>query len=49
MSDGHAGGAAGGNGDTPNLPRWRLDLYDDATITFDNTAQTITKVKTGES
>jgi hypothetical protein len=29
--------------------RWRLDLDDDATITFDETAHTITKIKTGES
>ncbi len=30
-------------------PRWRLDLDDDGTITFDRLTQTITKVKTGES
>ena len=30
-------------------PRWRLDLDDDGTITFDPTTQTITKIKTGES
>ena len=30
-------------------PRWRLDLGDDGTITFDPTTQTITKIKTGES
>lgn len=30
-------------------PRWRLDLDDDATITFDRATQTITKVTTGES
>ena len=30
-------------------PRWRLDLDDDGTITFDHTTQTITKIKTGES
>ena len=30
-------------------PRWRLDLDDDGTITFDRTTQTITKIKTGES
>ncbi len=30
-------------------PRWRLDLDDDATITFDRATQTITKVATGES
>ena len=30
-------------------PRWRLDLDDDGTITFDRTTQTITKIRTGES
>ena len=30
-------------------PRWRLDLDDDATVAFDRTTQTITKIKTGES
>ena len=30
-------------------PRWRLDLDDDGTITFDRTAAKITKIKTGES
>jgi hypothetical protein len=30
-------------------PRWRLDLDDDATIAFDYTTQTITKIRTGES
>ena len=30
-------------------PRWRLDLDDDGTITFDRTTATITKIETGES
>jgi hypothetical protein len=30
-------------------PRWRLDLDDDGTVTFDRDTQTITKIKTGES
>lgn len=30
-------------------PRWRLDLDDDETVTFDPDAQTITKTTTGES
>ncbi|HEX3283299.1 MAG TPA: hypothetical protein VHT50_01265 [Mycobacterium sp.] len=30
-------------------PRWRLDLDDDSTITFDGTTRTITKIATGES
>lgn len=30
-------------------PRWRLDLDDDGTVTFDRDTQTITKVATGES
>ena len=29
-------------------PRWRLDLDDDGTITFDRTTATITKIETGE-
>ena len=39
----------GGNGHSGFQPRWRLDLDDDGTITFDRTTQTITKIKTGES
>lgn len=31
------------------VPRWRLDIDDDTTITFDAATRTITKVKTGES
>ncbi|MGH3676418.1 MAG: hypothetical protein ACRDU5_11895 [Mycobacterium sp.] len=30
-------------------PRWRLDLGDDATITFDRNSQTIAQIRTGES
>lgn len=30
-------------------PRWRLDLNDDSTVTFDGTTRTITKISTGES
>lgn len=30
-------------------PRWRLDLDDDDTVTYDPDAQTIIKTKTGES
>jgi hypothetical protein len=30
-------------------PRWRLDLDDDGTVTFDRDTQTITKIKSGES
>jgi hypothetical protein len=30
-------------------PRWRLDLDDDGTVTFDRDTQTITKIKTRES
>lgn len=30
-------------------PRWRLDLDDDGTVAFDQSTQTITKVRTGES
>jgi len=30
-------------------PRWRLDLGDDETVSFDRSTQTITKIKTGES
>jgi hypothetical protein len=30
-------------------PRWRLDLDDDGTVTFDRATQTIIKIKTGES
>jgi hypothetical protein len=30
------------------LTRWRLNLGDDSTITFDEAAQTITKTSTGE-
>jgi hypothetical protein len=30
-------------------PRWRLDLDDDSTVTFDRATQTITKTTTGES
>ena len=30
-------------------PRWRLDLDDDATITFDDANQTVTKISTGET
>ena len=31
------------------LTRWRLNLADDATITFDPEASTITKISTGET
>jgi hypothetical protein len=31
------------------LTRWRLNLGDDSTITFDEAAQTITKISTGET
>ncbi|HEY7054844.1 MAG TPA: hypothetical protein VH496_22330 [Mycobacterium sp.] len=34
---------------TDDLTRWRLNLADDATITFDEATQTITKVSTGET
>ena len=30
-------------------PRWRLDLDDDGTVSFDRTTATITKIQTGES
>jgi hypothetical protein len=30
-------------------PRWRLDLDDDSTVTFDGATKTITKTTTGES
>jgi hypothetical protein len=30
------------------LTRWRLNLSDDTTITFDEATQTITKISTGE-
>ena len=30
-------------------PRWRLNLDDDRTVTFDRTTRTITKITTGES
>jgi hypothetical protein len=40
-------GANGGR--TGFQPRWRLNIDDDGTITFDPTTQTITKIKTGES
>jgi hypothetical protein len=30
-------------------PRWRLDITDDATVRFDPTTQTLTKIKTGET
>lgn len=30
-------------------PRWRLDIPDDPTITFDRDTQIIAKVRTGES
>ena len=39
----------GGNGHSGFQPRWRLDLDDDGTVTFDRTTQTISKIKTGES
>jgi len=40
----------GGNGGRTGFqPRWRLNIDDDGTITFDSTTQTITKIKTGES
>jgi hypothetical protein len=39
----------GGNGYSGFQPRWRLDLDDDGTVTFDRTTQTITKIRTGES
>ena len=32
-----------------DLTRWRLNLADDSTITFDEATQTITKVSTGET
>jgi hypothetical protein len=47
--DGAVKAAPGANGEATYLPRWRLDVEDDATITFDRTTQTITKKKTGES
>ncbi len=31
------------------LTRWRLNLADDSTITFDDATQTITKISTGET
>jgi hypothetical protein len=31
------------------LTRWRLNLADDDTITFDEPTQTITKIRTGET
>jgi hypothetical protein len=37
------------NGHTAFQPRWRLDISDDATVRFDPTAQTLMKIKTGES
>jgi len=30
-------------------PRWRLDLDDDRTVTFDRATRTITKITTGEN
>ncbi len=30
------------------LTRWRMNLADDSTITFDEATQTITKISTGE-
>ena len=30
-------------------PRWRLDLDDDRTVTFDRATRMITKITTGES
>jgi hypothetical protein len=34
---------------TDELTRWRLNLGDDSTITFNEAAQTITKISTGET
>lgn len=31
------------------LTRWRLNLADDSTITFDEATKTITKIKTGDT
>jgi hypothetical protein len=33
--------------DNPFEPRWRLDLDDDRTVTFDRATRTITKINTG--
>jgi hypothetical protein len=30
-------------------PRWRLDLLDDSTVTFDRATCTLSKIATGES
>ena len=35
-------------GVSDGLTRWRLNLADDSTVTFDEAAQTLTKVSTGE-